>query len=396
MPTTKNTSCRPASAAPFQPLLRAAGALGVLLIGAGLLTHSAQTAEGIRDGLASCAALVIPSLLPFLIFSGVLSTTRLGDWVSRPLEPVCRWVFHLPPEAGSALLMSMIGGYPVGARTIAQLLEQGRIQPRTARRMLCFCINAGPAFVVSTVGAALYSSVQAGLCLLAAHLGASAIVGFFICTGKETFEPAPPAEPLPLGTAFVQSVSGAAQSLIGICAFVVTFSGLRSLLWETGLLPRLVTALERLWPVSGGSAFYTALLRGLLEVTDGCIAASALGGEQAFVLTAFLLSFGGVSVICQAAAAFRRLPMSFGLLFFSRFAGGCIAAALASLLYQRCLADLLAGMQYTQPVAQATVAGIIGGLSLIGMGSILLLSMAMNGISTKKRFSTGKTVGEMI
>ncbi len=248
----------------------------------------------------------------------MLSTTRLGEWVSRPLEPVCRWVFHLPPEAGSALLMSMIGGYPVGARTIAQLLEQGRIQPRTARRMLCFCINAGPAFVVSTVGAALYSSVQAGLCLLAAHLGASAIVGFFICTGKETFEPAPPAEPLPLGTAFVQSVSGAAQSLIGICAFVVTFSGLRSLLWETGLLPRLVTALERLWPVSGGSAFYTALLRGLLEVTDGCIAASALGGEQAFVLTAFLLSFGGVSVICQAAAAFRRLPMSFGLLFFSR------------------------------------------------------------------------------
>ena len=396
MLTTKNTSCRPASAAPFQPLLRAAGALGVLLIGAGLLTHSAQTAEGIRDGLASCATLVIPSLLPFLIFSGMLSTTQLGEWVSHPLEPVCRWIFHLPPEAGSALLMSMIGGYPVGARTIAQLLEQGRIQPRTARRMLCFCINAGPAFVVSTVGAALYSSVQAGLCLLAAHLGASAIVGFFICTGKETFEPTPPAEPLPLGTAFVQSVSSAAQSLIGICAFVVTFSGLRSLLWETGLLPRLVTALERLWPVSGGSAFYTALLRGLLEVTDGCIAASALGGEQAFVLTAFLLSFGGVSVICQATAAFRRLPMSFGLFFFSRFAGGCIAAALASLLYQRCLADLLAGMQYIQPVAQATVADIIGGLSLIGMGSILLLSMAMNGISTKNRFSTGKTVGEMI
>ena len=48
MPTTKNTSSCPASAAPFQPLLRAAWALGVLLIGAGLLTHSAQTAEGIR------------------------------------------------------------------------------------------------------------------------------------------------------------------------------------------------------------------------------------------------------------------------------------------------------------------------------------------------------------
>ena len=396
MLTMKNpTSVRP-GAAPFQPLLHTAGALGVLLAGTALLTHSAQIAEGIRDGLASCASLVIPSLFPFLIFSGMLSATRLGELISQPLKPVCRWVFRLPPEAGSALMVSMIGGYPVGARTIAQLLEQGRIQPRTARRMLCFCINAGPAFVISTVGAALYSSVQSGACLLAAHLGASAIVGFFTSTGKETFDPAPPAEYLPLGTAFVQSVSGAARSLIGICAFVVTFSGLRSLLWGAGLLPRLVTGLERLWPVSGGSAFYSALLRGLLEVTDGCVAASALGGEQAFVLTAFLLSFGGVSVICQAAAAFRRLPMGFGLLFFSRFANGCIAAGLASLLYRRYLADLLAGMQYVQPAAQATAAGIIGGISLMGMGAILLLSLAMNGISTKSRFSTGKTAGEMI
>lgn len=95
-----------------------------------------------------------------------------------------------------------------------------------------------------------------------------------------------PRNPCPWAPPLYRASPGAAQSLIGICAFVVTFSGLRSLLWETGLLPRLVTALERLWPVSGGSAFYTALLRGLLEVTDGCIAASALGGEQAFVLTA--------------------------------------------------------------------------------------------------------------
>ena len=384
------------AAPPFGALLHAAGALGVLLLGAVLLTHSAQTAQGIRDGLASCASLVIPSLLPFLIFSGMLSTTSLGSLVARPLAPVCRWVFHLPPEAAGALLMSMTGGYPVGARTIAQLLEQGRIQPRTARRMLCFCINAGPAFVISTVGAALYSSTRAGLFLLAAHLGASVLVGFFTCTGRETFSPAPAAESLPWSTAFVRSVTAAAQSLVGICAFVVTFSGVRSLLWETGLLPALVTWLERLCPAPGGSAFYSALLRGLLEVTDGCVAASSLGGEQAFVLTAFLLSFGGISVLCQAAAAFPRLPMSFGLLLFSRLANGCIAAALASLFYRRFLADLLAGAPLARPVAADGVSGVIGGLCLIGLASIILLSVAINGISTKNTIRTGKTTGEMV
>ena len=63
---------------------------------------------------------------------------------------------------------------------------------------------------------------------------------------------------------------------------------------------------------------------------------------------------------------------------------------------QHWLADALVGAQVVQPVAQATATGIIGGLSLIGMGSILLLTLAMNGNSTKNRFHTGKTAGEMI
>ena len=50
MPIEQDTHSKPASPVPFEPLMRAAGALGVLLVGAELLTHSAQTAEGIREG----------------------------------------------------------------------------------------------------------------------------------------------------------------------------------------------------------------------------------------------------------------------------------------------------------------------------------------------------------
>ena len=185
-----------------------------------LLSRSGAVAVGIREGLATCGTVVIPSLFPFLIFSGLLGSTELGEWLAAPLRPLCRCLFHLPPETGGAVLMGAIGGYPAGARAIASLLEAGRISHTTARRMLCFCVNAGPAFVISTIGVALYGSFSVGAGLLAAHLGASALVGAFTAGAREEAHSPPLRRYGPLSTALVDSVSGAARSMLTICAFV--------------------------------------------------------------------------------------------------------------------------------------------------------------------------------
>ena len=361
-----------------------------------LLSQSGAVAMGIREGLATCGTVVIPSLFPFLIFSGLLGSTELGEWLAAPLRPLCRCLFHLPPETGGAVLMGAIGGYPAGARAIASLLEAGRISHTTARRMLCFCVNAGPAFVISTIGVALYGSFSVGAGLLAAHLGASVLVGAFTAGAREEAHSPPLRRYGPLSTALVDSVSGAARSMLTICAFVAAFSGLRALLLESGALPRLCTGLQRLWPVPEGTAFYTALIRGLLEVTDGCMAAASLPRETAFVLTAFLLSFGGVSVLFQAASAFGRLPMGFGLFFFSRLANGCVAACLAYGIYRCGLLGEEAGAALVHPVMGGGAAGIVGGLALIGMCSIVLLTVVIGGISTKNEVAYGKKADEMI
>ena len=371
--------------------LQLTGALLVMLTAVKLLTESQTVADAIRSGLIVCANVVIPSLFPFMVLSGLMAHTELGELLAKPLGPVCRYVFQLPPEAGSALLMSFIGGYPVGAKTIAALLEQGRMDERTARKMLCFCINAGPAFVIGTVGTALYSSAAIGACLLAAHLLASVLVGFFISTGMEKGQ-LTAAKPryLPLGTALVRSVTGAAQSMLGICAFVITFSAIGALLRHTGVMPWLCTALVKGLPFGFGTPFYNALLGGMLEVTSGCITAASLGGETAFILPAFLLSFGGFSVLFQAASAFEKLPMSFLLLLFSRLANACMAACLACPLYRYFIAELSMSASYAQPVIYATPKSLLMALCLIRMCSIVLLSAVINGISTKNHISYGK------
>ena len=384
----------------IQKLYRTGTAAAGAMLAAGtawlLLSRSGAVAAGIREGLATCGTVVIPSLFPFLIFSGLLGSTELGEWLAVPLRPLCRWLFRLPAETGGAVLMGAIGGYPAGARAVAGLLEAGRIFPSTARRMLCFCVNAGPAFVISTVGVALYGSFSIGAGLLTAHLGASVLVGTFTAGAREEAHCPPPRRYGPLSASLVESVSGAARSMLTICAFVITFSGLRTLLLESGTLPWLCTGLQRLWPVPEGTAFYTALVRGLLEVTDGCLAAASLPRETAFVLTAFLLSFGGLSVLFQAASAFKRLPMGFGFFFFSRLANGCTAACLAYGIYRCGLLGVEAGAALAQPVMGGGAAGIVGGLAVIGMCSIVLLTVVIGGISTKTEVGYGKKADEMI
>ena len=43
--------------------------------------------------------------------------------------------------------------------------------------MLRFCVNAGPAFIISAVGAGMLGSVRMGVVLFAAHILASVLVG---------------------------------------------------------------------------------------------------------------------------------------------------------------------------------------------------------------------------
>ena len=61
---------------------------------------------------------------------------------------------------------------------MGELLKSGSITRREAGRMLLFCVNAGPAFVVSTVGAGLLGNARYGVVLLAAHMLASLTIGW--------------------------------------------------------------------------------------------------------------------------------------------------------------------------------------------------------------------------
>lgn len=349
----------------------------MLALCAALLIWSDAVRGGVLDGLRVSGQIVIPSLYPFMALSGMLAQSEAGELIGRPLAPLARRVFRLPPCLGPVLLLSALGGYPVGAKLLSIQLEQGRITRQQAERALCFCCNAGPSFVVTAVGARLMGSARAGMALLFIHLITSLFIGLLLARGQ----PIPKkqrekARGLPPGEALVTGVSGAASGIFTICAYVVIFSALGALLKESGICARIAGALSALLPLPGGQETVAALLLAPLEVTSGCIACAALPGRLPLILIPFFLSFAGLSIFFQIRATLQGYALHFGRFFACRVLHGALTAACAYPLLRRMACHPVAAFRNAAvPVPYHTPDTPLGILFLLGVTSLALWSL---------------------
>ena len=95
--------------------------LGVLCAAAALLFYPTQAAAGAKRGIGYCVDILIPSLFPFMALSVFVVKSGLAASMGRLTAGPCRILFGLPGSAAAAIVMSMVGGYPVGARAVAAL-----------------------------------------------------------------------------------------------------------------------------------------------------------------------------------------------------------------------------------------------------------------------------------
>ncbi len=345
----------------------------------GLLWKTQEVSAGVREGLTRCATVVIPSLFPFMILAGLISASRVGTVLSRWIAHPAGWLIGLPGSLGAAFLMSFVGGYPVGARMLSSMLKRQEIDSDTAAVALCFCVNAGPSFLISAVGAGMLGSRKAGMLLLAAQICSALVVGRISCrTLHRKSVKAPSAGPLD-SNGFVHAVQGASAGILGICAFVVAFSAITALLNALGILQTASQMLGALFP-SLGVPFFSAGIAGLLEVTNGCTLAASLHTRIGFALCGFLVSFSSLSILFQVKACFPdRTGLPLRPFYLSRLAHGCLTALLSWFFWGLLPPEELAAaiMQGT-PIPHTSPNMVISSTCLIAMCSILLLPKRKN------------------
>lgn len=319
-------------------LLTVAASAALIAVAIVMLRFPQALANGVSRGLSVCSSVIIPTLYPFMILAGVLTDSPLCTRPNRFIAAVTRRLFRLPACCGTAILLSLVGGYPAGALAIGRLKNSGRITAVEARRMTLFCVNGGPGFIVSTVGAGLLGSTRAGWLLFAAHAATSLGMGIILArTGKtrensaqETSTAASPPR------AFAQTVQDTCAALLTMCGFVVLAAAGLSV-WEASGLPHVLQSLSGIPAAAWSTA--TAMLT---EVSCGCIAIAG-GGSLAPFWLCLCLGWGGLSVQGQLAVALKGqhgekllTPTFWG----GRLVHGCISGLIATLLFRFIPVDL--------------------------------------------------------
>lgn len=252
-----------------------------------LILDGKTAVYGIQCGIEICLRTLIPSLFPFFIISGLITTSLLGQAVAlfRFIGRICR----IPEGSESLLAVGILGGYPVGAKNVSDAHAQKQLPLKDAQRMVVFCNNAGPSFLFGILGQ-LFSDIRWVWVLWVIQI-LSAILTGMLLPGENT-------KMLTLQVKDTTNISDvlnrSLKSMAAVCGWVTVFRMVLEFLnrWILWIFPL---------PVQ-------VLLTGLLELSNGCLLLQQIGHEPLrFLLASIMLSMGGICVLMQTKSVFHHL-----------------------------------------------------------------------------------------
>ena len=271
------------------------------------------------NGISAWAFNVLPSVLPFIFFTKVLSSTGVVEKISKIFAKPCKKMFNTPAISSYVFLTSAISGYPVGAKMTSDLYLSGKINKNDAFKMTSFCSTSGPMFIIGAVGIGMLGNALYGYIIFLSHILGALING--ICYRNITFKNSTSQQPLKqqqnkndLSTIVIDS----ALSIISVGVIIAIF-----FVVITSMSP-----IFNLFPPQFASIF-----EGVIEITKGCIdISSSINSVWSIVACTFVISFGGISTILQSLTMLNKLNMPVWFFVLQKFSHALIATAISCLL----------------------------------------------------------------
>lgn len=268
---------------------------------------------------------MIPALLPFMILSGMMVRLNLTEYFARIISPVLAPLLHISLNGIYAILIGFLCGFPMGAKTIAELYSCGKLTRQEASCLLAFCNNIGPvyfiSFVLPTLGLRRKAPYLFGMYGLPLLYGA--FLRYTVYRRKISVpHPIPRtacrfAKPLFAGKHFSGKLSAAdlsaglsrPVSLLdtlddAILSGLYSISKLGGYMILFNLMNLVPHIFLRPFPVAGTDS--SSLLNCLLEITSGI----SRIGDAAPLPVLLLLPFGGFSCIAQTYSMIKETDLS--------------------------------------------------------------------------------------
>jgi len=314
-----------------------------LCFGASLLLFSTSNLPAIKKGLSLWANSVVPSLFPFFVATELLMNTNFVNILGRFLNKIMKPLFNIRGEGSFGFIMGLISGYPVGAKIACDFRENNICTKEECERLLSFTNNSGPLFIVGTVGISMFGNSSIGLLLLITHIMACITVGIifrfwkfnssssdYVGNKNSSYTKYKNATFSNLGEVLGKSITNSISTVLMIGGFVVIFSSIISILKASGIFSSLVLIVTPVFNFFHiDSSFIYGIFTGLLEITNGISSIASINIKEIsvnIILTAFLLGFGGLSILLQVLSITSKTDLSIKPYIYGKLLHGVLAA----------------------------------------------------------------------
>lgn len=269
------------------------------------------------DGLSAWATNVLPSLLAFIFFSKVLSSLGVIEKLANRFSSPMQKLFRTSGTSGYVFLMSVISGYPVGAKMTSDLYLSRKISRSEAVRMTSFCSTSGPMFIIGAVGAGMFNSAFSGYIIFISHILGAFLNGLLYRKIKLKELP-PEAEVKAQNTDLNSIIVDSALSIISVGLIIAIFFVI-----ITSLSPIINLLPENL----------AAFTSGLIEITKGCMQLSkGICWLFNIVAATFVISFGGISTMLQSLTFLEKIKMPVWLFALQKFTHAILASLICLII----------------------------------------------------------------
>lgn len=253
---------------------------------------------------------MVPTLLPFMILSGIMIRLNLTEHMIKIISPILTPLLRISLNGLYTVTIGFLCGFPMGARVIADLYASHRLSKGEASYLLAFCNNIGPVYFISFVLPTL------GLQLTAPYL--FGMYGLPFCYGiflrytfyrnripmlrfarparklKNILSAAEGASTLSLLDTLDDSILSGLYSISKLGGYMILFNLLN-------LVPQTLLKITGHTDSAPGAA-----MNCLLEITSGI----SRIGSQSPLLVLLLLPFGGFSCIAQTYSMIKETDLS--------------------------------------------------------------------------------------
>ncbi|HCC07131.1 MAG TPA: hypothetical protein DEP72_03055 [Clostridiales bacterium] len=294
----------------------------VVLFAIILFSYPTNVFNACKFGLTFWYNNILPSLFPFMIITGlILESSLLIKLIRITFSRVMGILFRVSGVGSLPVILGMFCGFPVGAKITADLYDKRLISNVEAERLISFCNNCGPIFIISVVCLQLLDNIQYASFIIIVQILSAFSVGIVFRNYKKNVKHSQQSDslintntPKSISTILNENIINSAYTVINIGSFIIFYSVLLEVLHISNIstiLNMFFIPIENLLHIE--PSLRGKLAMGLIEISTGVNNVAISSGTilHKLLLINIIINWGSFSVHSQTSNILQKSNISF-------------------------------------------------------------------------------------